>query len=404
MNDAKRVFISLCPVPFLWALSNSMIIPVLPEIQNQVQISKATAGLLITFLSVPTALVMPLAGLLSDRFGRLKVIIPGVFLYGLGGLIIGIAAPLVVHPYSVMVVGRIIQGIGASGMMLIAMSCTADIFQDSAERSRALGILEASNSTGKLAAPIIGGFVVGLSWYAPFFVYALASAAILLGLVVGGGWKHRNESKESQTLGAYIGQLMQAIGQKEGPMLAVYGVALLTVFSWFGALFFASQVLESRFGVTSQSRGLFLGIPVAILTTMSLVFSRMFQELPRHLFIIGGLSAMAVGGVGMALAASVPVLVGALSLIGGGMGTVLPQYNLLITSSVSGKQRGLITTGYGMLRALGSALSPPVFGLLMDWNRGLAPTSIALLAGAGVVVTALLIRQDKLMEAPEPAS
>lgn len=79
------VLIALLIIPFAWALSNSMIIPILPQIQTALSITDVQAGLLITALSVPTAIFLPFSGFLSDHYGRVKIMIPALILYGLGG-------------------------------------------------------------------------------------------------------------------------------------------------------------------------------------------------------------------------------------------------------------------------------------------------------------------------------
>ena len=56
------VLIALLIIPFAWALSNSMIIPILPQIQTALSITDMQAGLLITALSVPTAIFLPISG------------------------------------------------------------------------------------------------------------------------------------------------------------------------------------------------------------------------------------------------------------------------------------------------------------------------------------------------------
>lgn len=90
----NKAFWSMVTVPFLWALSNSMIIAVLPDIQTALRISPGRAGLLTTSLSIPTAILLPVAGVLSDRYGRKTIMVPGVILYGLGGALATRMVPL----------------------------------------------------------------------------------------------------------------------------------------------------------------------------------------------------------------------------------------------------------------------------------------------------------------------
>ncbi len=75
-------------------------------------------------------------------------------------------------PYPVIIAARVVQGIGAAGTAPIAIALTGgDIFQ-SKERSKAQGLLEASNGLGKVLSPVLGAGSGLLSWWAPFALYA----------------------------------------------------------------------------------------------------------------------------------------------------------------------------------------------------------------------------------------
>ena len=78
------VLLSISFIPLLMVLGNSMLIPVLPEIRSALNISQLQVSLLITLFSVPAGIVIPISGILSDRFGRKKVMIPSLLLYGAG--------------------------------------------------------------------------------------------------------------------------------------------------------------------------------------------------------------------------------------------------------------------------------------------------------------------------------
>ncbi|MCL4441058.1 MAG: MFS transporter, partial [Firmicutes bacterium] len=119
---------ALGTVPFIMVLGNSMLIPVLPQMQKELGISQFQTSLVISLFSVPAGLVIPFAGFLSDRIGRKKVIAPSLIIYGIGGLIAGIAALLLQKAYWVIIAGRIIQGIGAAGTAPVAMALVGDIF------------------------------------------------------------------------------------------------------------------------------------------------------------------------------------------------------------------------------------------------------------------------------------
>src|SRR5690625_6380671 len=96
-------------------------------------------SLTITVFSISAAILIPFVGYLSDRFSRKAVIIPSFLLYGLGGLLAGFAAAFFSNAYVWILIGRAIQGIGASGTAPIEMALTGDSFKGG-EQSRDLGM------------------------------------------------------------------------------------------------------------------------------------------------------------------------------------------------------------------------------------------------------------------------
>ena len=86
---------AISTVPLILVLGNSMLIPILPKMKSELDISQFQVSLIITAFSVAAAVSIPFLGYLSDRFSRKTVIIPALFLYGSGGLLAGAAAAVV---------------------------------------------------------------------------------------------------------------------------------------------------------------------------------------------------------------------------------------------------------------------------------------------------------------------
>src|SRR5690625_2107329 len=116
MNQTEKnwTIITLASIPLIMTLGNSMLIPILPLMEKQLHISKFQSSLIITVYSVVAIFLIPIAGFLSDRYGRKKVIIPALIVTGIGGFIAGIASWKLSEPFVLILVGRILQGIGAA--------------------------------------------------------------------------------------------------------------------------------------------------------------------------------------------------------------------------------------------------------------------------------------------------
>ena len=70
--------ISMASIPLVMTLGNSMLIPVLPIFEEKVGISSFQSSMVITSYSVASIFLIPIAGYLSDRFGRKMVILPSL--------------------------------------------------------------------------------------------------------------------------------------------------------------------------------------------------------------------------------------------------------------------------------------------------------------------------------------
>ncbi|HCJ10372.1 MAG TPA: hypothetical protein DHW14_04320, partial [Clostridiales bacterium] len=120
---------ALLLVPFVMVLGNSILIPVLPAMRQAMNLSPAQTGLIITAFSVPAGVLIPFAGFLADRYGRKAVMVPSLVTYGVGGAIaIAAAVFLEERAYGLLMVGRVVQGLGAAGTANIAMALAGDLY------------------------------------------------------------------------------------------------------------------------------------------------------------------------------------------------------------------------------------------------------------------------------------
>jgi ACDE family multidrug resistance protein len=355
-------FAILCAVPLVMVLGNSMLIPVFPQMKQAMGLTQFQVGLIVTFFSVPAGILIPFAGFLSDRYGRKVIMVPALFVYGLGGLICGFAALLLENPYTLLLVGRVVQGAGAGGTYQLAMALTGDTFQSN-ERTKALGLLEAANGLGKVLSPILGSLIALLAWYAPFFAYGLLAFPIALGvwfLVPEKQGKYTTESMQK-----YWRKLKGVFQEKGRLLLASYLVGMVALFLLFGVLSYISDILESTYKVFGLKKGFVLAIPVfsmALTSYLSGLFLSDKQSLWKPI-IVGGLLGTSITLGLLPLFTDLIPHMATLFVTGISIGILLPPINSLITGATSTDQRGMITCLYGTVRFFGVAIGPPAFGL-----------------------------------------
>ena len=145
-----------------------MLIPILPQIERELKVSSFKVSMLITVYAVVAILLIPLAGYLSDRFGRKAVIIPSLVIAAAGGAVAGAAWFMSGNIAYWTILGRFLQGVGAAGAFPIVIPLVGDMFKNEDEVSKSLGIIETSNTFGKVLSPILGAALAVWLWYSPF--------------------------------------------------------------------------------------------------------------------------------------------------------------------------------------------------------------------------------------------
>ncbi|TCS96398.1 MFS transporter [Hazenella coriacea] len=387
------VLIVLSSIPLIMVLGNSMLIPVLPTIGKELGITTFQVSLLITLFSIPAAIVIPIAGILADRLGRKRVIVVSLIIYGIGGLLGGIASIWQGGSYLFLLIARIIQGIGAAGTAPIAMVLAGDLFKKG-ERSKALGIIESSNAMGKVLSPIFGSLLAAITWYAMFFVFPIFTIPVAIAL-----WKLIDEPALEQKplpLVQYKERIFKTF-KRQGRWISITFLAgLLIFFTTFGVLFYLSDLLEKRYGLDGLIKGFVIAIPVLFLAVTAYwtgSYIKNHARMMKRLIMIGLITITAS-------VAAMPWFSGAVmtiilsSLIGTGTGLIVPCLNTLITSAVGIQERGVITSLYGSVRFFGVALGPPVFGALT--NRPIVLfLSVAAAMGIVTVLAGLMIHRPQ---------
>ncbi|WLD95420.1 MFS transporter [Alkalihalobacillus sp. AL-G] len=355
-------------IPMIMTLGNSMLIPILPKMKSELNLTQFQVSLTITVFSIAAAIAIPLFGYLSDRFSRKAIIIPCLFLYGIGGLLAGLAAAWFSKAFFWIIAGRILQGLGAAGTSPIAMALTGDLFKGG-RQSKVLGVVEASNGFGKVLSPILGSLLALLFWYAVFFAFPLFC---VLSIVLA--WifiKEKPKKKAPPPPGKYVKGLFSVFKHEGRWLFTTYLVGATCLFTLFGILFYLSDVLEKKYHIDGVLKGAILAIPLLVLCTTSYITGSKIGkklQLMKNLIVIGLLCMTASFSL-LVFFDKLFLFISILAISSLGTGFVLPCLNSLITGSVGKARRGFVTSLYGSVRFLGVAGGPPIYGWLMGWSR-----------------------------------
>jgi MFS family permease len=176
-SAARRMLAPLALAQFICSYAGSNMNVMITDMSEDLGTSVQGIQVAITlFLLVMAALMIP-ASKLTDRFGRKRLFIVGLAVYGVGALISAIAPNL-----GVLIIGySTLQGIGTALLIPPVYILTTLHYADLRDRVRAFGIISALGGLGAAAGPLIGGLITSaIDWRAAFVFQALVVALILV--------------------------------------------------------------------------------------------------------------------------------------------------------------------------------------------------------------------------------
>lgn len=176
----KGAMILLMINMFLAMSAFGLVVPVMPEYIKMLGLNGTTAGFLTAAFAITQFFFSPVAGRVSDNFGRKKTIVLGLIILALSELIFAIATSAVW-----LFVSRFLGGVGLAFVMPSVMAYIADITSEQ-ERAKGMSYVSAALSTGFLIGPAIGGFLAEFGTRVPFYVAAIGAgiAAIITGFIL----------------------------------------------------------------------------------------------------------------------------------------------------------------------------------------------------------------------------
>lgn len=172
---------------FMAALDNGIITASLTTLIYAFDVSATWGSWTITLYTLGLAISVPIVGKLSDQYGRKKLFIIEICLFGLGSLLVALSIN-----FPMFLAARFVQALGGGGLFIIASSFVLNSFPKD-KQGRALGIIGGMNGIAAILGPNIGALILQLtgSWQW-LFIINIPIAIFLLTF----GIKYIDESQE----------------------------------------------------------------------------------------------------------------------------------------------------------------------------------------------------------------
>jgi ACDE family multidrug resistance protein len=369
ISNQKWAIVSLSSIPLVMTLGNSMLIPVLPSMEKKLAISSFQTSMIITVYSIVAIFLIPVAGYLSDHIGRKRVIIPSLIIAGIGGLISGFASWKMDDAYWIILAGRALQGVGAAGAAPIVMPLVGDMFKNEDDVSCCLGLIETSNTFGKVLSPILGAFLAGFIWFLPFFsfpVFCAISALLIIFLV-----KSPKTTEKPIPFKDFFINVKKTFTEKGRWLYAIFFIGGILMLVLFGILFYLSETFEQEYGIKDIKKGFFLALPLGALCLSSYISGKVIKKnkVLMKWITFGGIIAAASSIGALWFSIKLWYMITMFLISGIGIGAGLPCLDALITEGVEKEERGTISSIYSSMRFIGVAAGPPIIALLLKDSK-----------------------------------
>jgi EmrB/QacA subfamily drug resistance transporter len=399
-----------CTSLFIVGLDNTAMNVALPDLRRDLHASTAQLQWTLSAYTLVLASLLMLSGSTADRIGRARMFKIGLTLFTLGSALCSVAPNV-----GLLIVFRMLQGIGGSMLNPVAMSIIRNTFDDERERAQAIGVWGGVIGLSLAFGPIVGGLLVeAVSWRAIFWinlpvgavallltqrfvpesrapharridpvgqllvVVLLASAVFAIIEAPEAGWA------SGQTLGllalaavALVSLVAYELRRREplidprffgsAPFSGASLIAILAFVSLGGFLFLNTLYLQEARGLSPLRAGLYT-LPMAAMTVVAgpLAGRLVGRFGARWALVLGG-AAIGVSALmltGLRADTSVAWLFAAYVLFGVGFGAVNPPITNTAVSGMPAAQAGVAAAIASTSRQTGQSLGVALVGAL----------------------------------------
>lgn len=373
-RDDRRLLLALSAAVFTINLDARVVAPLLPTMADELHVSIARAGWLVSAYTLPYGLLQLAYGPLADRFGKITVCA-----HAMAAFSIGTACCAAWPSFGAMLALRALTGAAAAGLIPLTLAYIGDTVPYD-ERQGTIASLMASAGAAQAFSTGAGGTIAALlSWRAVFPCLGALAGAATLPLYL-----YRSRQTRVNSAGTRL-QYLPVLRAKR--MLPLLGLVFAEGFLYFGGFSFISGLLAHRFGLTAFPIGLILaGTGLSAMSTARVLKQLLVRFTARTLLGAGG-GALSLGYLACAVSPHWSLAFAGCCLMGTGF--ILCHTNLQTRATeIYPSARGTAVALFAFALFLGSGVGTVVIGAVssvIGFGYTFALSSLLLAVFAAVV-------------------
>jgi EmrB/QacA subfamily drug resistance transporter len=447
------IMIGLALGMLLASLDQTVVGTSLPKIVGELGGMSLFSWLFTAYMLAET-ITIPIAGKMSDRFGRKPVFLAGMALFMSGSFLAGMSSSM-----EMLIICRFIQGLGGGALMPVAMATVADLYAPT-ERGKIQGMLGAVFAIATIIGPLMGGYIVdNMDWRWVFYVnlpvgvFAVLVASIkfpklvnddrrpidfpgmvaLIGtlapallVITWGGSTYAWASAEIVGLIALsvlsLAAFLMIEKRASDPILPLYifkepivslasaGLFIMSL-GMFGVISFLPLFLQAVIGMSASNSGeLIIPMMGGVMITMILSGFLLKRTGYKIWLLIGppmaalGLFMLSTLHAGSSQTDAIIYLI----ITGAGLGAVMANFIVAAQNVVCKKDMGVVTSSISLFRSIGGTVGVAALGGLIngkmveELGKNLAPGVLQTLPTTDANSVGQLLLMTTVPPIPEP--
>jgi EmrB/QacA subfamily drug resistance transporter len=402
---------AMCFALFMIMLDNTVVNVALPSIQRSLHATTSSLEWTVNAYTLTFAVLLVTGGRLGDLFGRRRIFLCGVAIFGLSSLLIAFS-----QTDTWLIAFRAVQGVGAALMMPGTLSIITNTFPPQ-ERGRAIGTWAGVSAMALAIGPVLGGLLVqDVSWQSIFVLnvpvaavaivvtlfatresrdetairevdlpgvasLTAALAALVVALVEGNTWGWGS----ARVIGLFVVSAIAALvfalvePRRRAPIVdfaffrarSYFGanvVAFIVSFVMFALFFSLALYMQDVLRFTPLQTGLRF-LPTTVLVMIAGPISgRLSDRIGPRSLTAGGMLAVAASMfwlTGITTHSSYGFLVVGFVLMGLGIGLVMSPMSTAAMNSVDAQKAGVASGILNMTRMVGSTFGVAALGAII---------------------------------------